>query len=280
VHTLTRFYTLFFTPSHLSGPFRITLEFFQPLSGYALGSFRIFQDISGYFRLFQAISASLRNFFSPHLGGRPYSSPLVFICGSKPLFQFDLRVASCERPIDQEGRRRLSAVVEPPHLLQARISDLQSIFHLFFHAFFWPDKIKIRMGIIRNKFCRMLGFNVSSELSMKLSVPGILVLAGCIGTLTVSGATKAGDISYNRDIRPILSENCFTCHGPISAARKANLRLDSFEAPPRRAKIANRDCRGKQTIAKPSGAFSLRMTMTGCLRRNRRRCSSLSRRSS
>ena len=33
---------------------------------------------------------------------------------------------------------------------------------------------------------------------------------------------------YNKDIRPILAENCFPCHGPDSAARKAGLRLDKF----------------------------------------------------
>src|SRR5262249_23235045 len=33
-------------------------------------------------------------------------------------------------------------------------------------------------------------------------------------------------LEYNRDVRPILAENCFACHGPDSAARKAKLRLD------------------------------------------------------
>jgi cytochrome c553 len=37
-------------------------------------------------------------------------------------------------------------------------------------------------------------------------------------------------LGYNRDVRPILAENCFACHGPDSAARKAGLRLDQREA--------------------------------------------------
>ncbi len=44
-----------------------------------------------------------------------------------------------------------------------------------------------------------------------------------------SPLSAAERLEYNRDIRPILTENCFACHGPDSAARKANLRLDVRE---------------------------------------------------
>jgi hypothetical protein len=41
---------------------------------------------------------------------------------------------------------------------------------------------------------------------------------------------NVGGIEYNRDIRPILAENCFSCHGADSAARKAGLRIDQRAA--------------------------------------------------
>src|SRR4051794_32221814 len=38
---------------------------------------------------------------------------------------------------------------------------------------------------------------------------------------------SAADIDFNRDVRPILSDRCFKCHGP--AVQKKKVRLDSLD---------------------------------------------------
>lgn len=46
----------------------------------------------------------------------------------------------------------------------------------------------------------------------------------------ISAAAVMAEVSYNQDIRPILAENCFYCHGQDPNKRKADLRLDLREA--------------------------------------------------
>lgn len=50
------------------------------------------------------------------------------------------------------------------------------------------------------------------------------------GLLALAGSGPPGvaaDLSFPRDILPLLSENCFSCHGPDAQSRKAELRLDT-----------------------------------------------------
>jgi hypothetical protein len=56
------------------------------------------------------------------------------------------------------------------------------------------------------------------------------MLLACVGlTAALAHAGVAQPVKFNRDVRPILSENCFACHGPDSTHRKAGMRLDRKE---------------------------------------------------
>ena len=60
----------------------------------------------------------------------------------------------------------------------------------------------------------------------------IALLLPLLSVTSVRGASPQAAtrrIDFNRDIRPILADNCYQCHGPDAAKRKAGLRLDQSE---------------------------------------------------
>jgi hypothetical protein len=65
-----------------------------------------------------------------------------------------------------------------------------------------------------------------SHISKRLAVLQFLLLSA---PLVSAGGPPASAIRFNRDVRPVLSEKCFVCHGPGKEDRKANLRLDLRE---------------------------------------------------
>jgi hypothetical protein len=54
----------------------------------------------------------------------------------------------------------------------------------------------------------------------------LLVFAIWIASAVVSGGANSANVDFTRDVRPILSNKCFACHGPDDGSREAGLRLD------------------------------------------------------
>ncbi|MDA0282578.1 MAG: PSD1 and planctomycete cytochrome C domain-containing protein [Planctomycetota bacterium] len=82
----------------------------------------------------------------------------------------------------------------------------------------------------------------------------VLVVA-CLSSVA-SAAVVNADVNFEKDIRPILSKNCFQCHGPDSESRKGELRLDT-----KAGMIARNDKLGVVIPGKPENSeLYLRIT--------------------
>ncbi|MEZ0264891.1 MAG: c-type cytochrome domain-containing protein, partial [Phycisphaerae bacterium] len=65
---------------------------------------------------------------------------------------------------------------------------------------------------------------------MRLRLPGLVLLLALptVAAGAADPATNAGPVDFDRDVRPILAQHCYECHGPDKS--KGGLRLDQATA--------------------------------------------------
>src|SRR5438128_1226389 len=73
-----------------------------------------------------------------------------------------------------------------------------------------------------------------------LPLSGLFALLLMVSGSAIAGPKEEAKIDFNRDIRPILSDHCYACHGPDENKRKGGLRLDRQEEALKMLKSGNR----------------------------------------
>ncbi len=83
----------------------------------------------------------------------------------------------------------------------------------------------------------------------KRLLQALLIVVAILSRLGLASASDTDSIDFRRDIRPILSDNCFACHGPDEEHRESGLRLDQAESA-MESSIVSGDAEASELIAR------------------------------
>ena len=79
---------------------------------------------------------------------------------------------------------------------------------------------------LKERAANILGPQTHFSVTMRLST---FAFGLWFAQLALAVSAEPAKLDFNRDVRPILSDKCFFCHGPDSGERQADLRLDTAE---------------------------------------------------
>ena len=100
--------------------------------------------------------------------------------------------------------------------------------------------MKPKVPFIQTRFLRGRPADTSRAFILVVCIAAIGFSSGASAATSKTSLAGSEKVDFNRDIRPILSENCYKCHGPDGNERKAKLRFDLREEALKPAKSGER----------------------------------------